>query len=294
MSAHHDLEVMVKLVVKRRPLLNCQPNCKARPHRMLLFTSFSNKQGDAWVVSKMRVFIAPNRSLYIHGSMTVAFVLLSLGNAPSSTAWSQYGGSCPPPPKLSSTFDAAADKITTAANRQHPATSPLPERGLVWPIPRLLVVIISRQSCSACRDVPSRTALRRIEIALHGLVFEEEKEEEDSKRVRVRVDSNVSNNITQLYFNFYILILVAFLISLFFHYHAPTLRLYGGLASHHGDRERPQRNGRPSVPPSLARRAIPCEPVYSVRGAPCKFLLFWVDVKYCLLLLDTLVSKNNC
>ena len=89
-------------------------------------------------------------------------------------------------------------------------------------------------------------------------------------------------------------ILVAFLISLFFHYHAPTLRLYGGLASHHGDRERPQRNGRPSVPPSLARRAIPCEPVYSVRGAPCKFLLFWVDVKYCLLLLDTLVSKNNC
>ena len=45
-------------------------------------------------------------------------------------------------------------------------------------------------------------------------MFEEEKEEEDSKRVRVRVDSNVSNNITQLYFNFYILILVAFL----FHY----------------------------------------------------------------------------
>ena len=88
----------MKLVVKRRPLLNCQPNCRARPHRMLLFTSFSNKQGDAWVVSKMRVFIAPNRSLYTHGSMTVAFVLLSLGNAPSSTAWSQYGGSCPPPP----------------------------------------------------------------------------------------------------------------------------------------------------------------------------------------------------
>ena len=172
-----------------------------------------------------------------------------------AAAWSQYGGSCPPPPKLSSTFDAAANKITTAANRQHPATSPLPERGLVWPIPRLLVVIISRQSCSACRVVPSRTALRQIEIALHGLVFEEEEKEEASKRVRVRVDSNVSNNITQLLPFTFTSFLTQVILQIFcrldfiiLSFHAPTLRLYGGLASHHGDRERPQRNGRPSVP----------------------------------------------